>query len=243
MVGIISDIGNYRKLHEDAVGYFENLRIRFYVIADGMGGHNAGEVASNLAIKGLIDYFKRKELTDDFKDELLRGIKKVNEDIYKVSIEKETYKGMGTTVTACVIHKNKMYIGHVGDSSCIIVYKNNKIDKVTKDHSLVQELVDSGSITKEEASNHPNKNIITRALGVSDHVEVDIYEFQLEEIDKVLLCTDGLTNGVSLDDILNYVISNSEEVACEKLVNLSKKNGSKDNISAIVFKGADENDR
>ena len=243
MVGIISDIGNYRELNEDAVGYFENLSIRFYAIADGMGGHNAGEIASNLAIEGLIQYFKREDLTDNLKNELLEGIEKVNKNIYKTSRKKDNYKGMGTTVTACIICKDKMCIGHVGDSSCIIIDKGKNIKKVTKDHSLVQELVDSGSITKEEACNHPNKNIITRALGINERVEVDIYEFQVDKIDRVLLCTDGLTNGVSLQEMLDCVISYSEEVACEKLVDMSKKNGSKDNISVIVFKGADENDR
>ncbi|MDQ0478996.1 protein phosphatase [Hathewaya limosa] len=242
-MGIISDIGNYRKINEDSVGYFEDLNLRFYVVADGMGGHNAGEVASTLAVENVMNYFKQVDTKCDFKGALVNSIDKANKHVYTLSIEKDKYKGMGTTITVCLIYKNKAYIAHVGDSSCIIVKKNKTIEKITKDHSLVQELIDSGSITREEAINHPNKNIITRALGTSENINVDVYEFDVDDVYRILLCTDGLTNVVSLEEILEYTLSYTEEEVCKRLVELSKKNGSKDNISVIVFKGADENDR
>ncbi|MFX0549120.1 Stp1/IreP family PP2C-type Ser/Thr phosphatase [Hathewaya histolytica] len=245
MVGIVSDIGNYRLVNEDAVGYFEDTNLRYYIVADGMGGHNAGEVASNIAVNHTINFIKEASLKNpiEYKDILKKAIEMANTHIYLLSKEKESYCGMGTTVTACLINNNKIYIANVGDSSCIVIKSDSNIEKITKDHSLVQELIDSGSITIEQALRHPNKNIITRALGTNEKVRIDIYEFDNIGFSKIILCSDGLTNGVSLEEILTIVTKYNSEVASKKLVELSKENGSKDNISVIVFEGADKNDR
>lgn len=240
MTSIVSDAGNYRELNEDSVGYFEEDNFRIYVIADGMGGYLAGEVASELAVLGLIKYFKNEENRLDIKLSLVEGIRCVNYSIYKKSLESESYKGMGTTITTCIIYNDIMYVGHVGDSSCIVIYRDMHIEKITKDHSFAQQLLDSGVITEDQANNYYNKNIITRAVGTDSDVTVDLLTIPVKDIYKVILCTDGLTNGLNIKDILETINKNSgnDKEACEKLVNLSKQNGSKDNISIIIFKGA-----
>ncbi|SHJ43632.1 protein phosphatase [Hathewaya proteolytica DSM 3090] len=239
MTGVISDIGNYRNLNEDSVGYFEEEDFRVYAIADGMGGHLAGEVASKLAIDGFLTFFKRKENRMDIASSLEEAIKRVNTLIYEKSLGNEKYNGMGTTITACVISDKMMYVGHVGDSSCMVIYKDMSIAKLTKDHSYAQKLVDCGVITEEEKNKCVNKNIITRAVGTDFDVVVDIMKVNIENIFKVILCSDGLTNGVTPYDILDKAGKMCEIEACKDLVDLSKNNGSKDNISIMIFKGAE----
>lgn len=163
-VGFLSDIGNIREINEDSIGKYENDEFAVYIVADGMGGHNAGDVASKIAVESCIEYIKRNRYLDDMERLLKESIKYANNNIYIKAENSEMLYGMGTTITACIIQNEKVVIANVGDSSCYIVKEEN-IKKITKDHSLVQELVDDGSITEEEAVNHPNKNIITRALG------------------------------------------------------------------------------
>jgi len=145
---------------------------------------------------------------------------------------------MGTTVTACLVQGNKAWVGNVGDSSLFIV-EDNLIYKLTKDHSLVQELVDDGSITEKEALSHPNKNIITRAVGTDDKVEVDLYEVDLtDEVKHIILCTDGLSNEVSKEEIYDMIKSEKDYmIICEKLIALAKDRGARDNISFMIFGG------
>lgn len=143
---------------------------------------------------------------------------------------------MGTTITACIKAKDKIFIANVGDSGCLVIKKDGII-KITKDHSYVQELLDKGSITAEEADNHPYKNIITKALGSKFTAEIDIFEVNLIELIKVILCTDGLSKELNLEEILNIVINNTNQDSCIKLVELSKLRGGKDNISVIIFDG------
>lgn len=244
MVGILSDIGNTRKINEDAVGFYENDIYSIYVIADGMGGHNAGEVASALAIETTLEYVKTEFLQnhENTRDVLINAVKLSNDNIYKLAKSNETLTGMGTTLTACLLKNRQITVANVGDSSCYII-KQNEIIKITKDHSLVQQLIDNGTITAEEAVNHPNKNVITRALGTNRFLEVDIFELADEDVSKIILCTDGLTNEVSPSEICDVVMNNSNDVACEKLIQLSKYKGGRDNISVIVVEGECKNDR
>ncbi|AGK97317.1 Stp1/IreP family PP2C-type Ser/Thr phosphatase [Clostridium pasteurianum] len=240
MVGILSDIGLSRKLNEDYVGTYEDDLKKVYIIADGMGGHNAGEIASKIAVDSTIKYINNLSEFNDPETILCEAIKSANIDIYNKSQENSSMTGMGTTITACLIIKDRLLVANVGDSSCFIV-KPNDIIKITKDHSLVQQLVDSGSITEEEAVNHPNKNIITRALGTNITVDVDLFSIDIKDILKVILCTDGLTNVVSKHEIYDIIIKNNNKDACNQLVELSKMKGSKDNISVIIFEGECEN--
>ena len=242
MVGSLSDIGNVRKINEDFVGFYEDNEFDIYIVADGMGGHNAGEVASKLAVETTISSIKSLENIDDIEKSLTESIKIANKKIFQLSQNSEGLVGMGTTITACLVKDNKMVVANVGDSSCYIM-KHNGISKVTKDHSLVQQLIDEGSITEEEAANHPNKNIITRALGTNLCVEIDTFKIDLSDIKKVILCSDGLSNLVSTDEMYDIILNNNNEEACRRLVDLSKLKGGRDNISVIVFEGECEDDR
>ncbi|NSA93348.1 protein phosphatase [Clostridium acetobutylicum] len=244
MVGMLSDIGTVRKLNEDYVGYYENDDIRFYVVADGMGGHNAGEVASKLAVDSTVKYIKEINNINLYElgDVLSSAIKFANEQIYRKSKASDGLSGMGTTITACLIKDKDAVVANVGDSSCYFI-KRDDIIKITKDHSLVQQLVDNGTITEKEALSHPNKNIITRALGTGEDVDVDIFDVTLNDVSKGILATDGLTNVVDTREIYNIVLENDNMVACQKLIELSKDKGSRDNISVIVFEGECKDDR
>lgn len=237
MVAILTDVGNSRSLNEDFASYIEKDDYSVYVVADGMGGHNAGEVASRMASVGIVEYIYH-HFNDIENEKLLRrAVKKVNLDVFNHSKENEKLNGMGTTITACLTFQDKIQVANVGDSSCFGI-RNNDIVKLTKDHSLVQELVDAGSISEQQASNHPKKNIITRAVGTSSHVDVDIFEMYKDEFDIYMLCTDGLTNEVSRKEILEVIHKSSNlEEACSKLVELAKYRGGKDNITVLLFGG------
>lgn len=245
MLGIISDIGNVREINEDFVDYFYGDKFKLYIVADGMGGHNAGEVASKLAVEKTIEYINWSKEYKDIENLLVDAIKYANKKIFKYAKEKENLRGMGTTITACIVDCcGNMVVANVGDSGCYVLIKEGII-KVTKDHSYVQQLLDEGTITKEEASIHPNKNVITRALGTDLSVKVDTFKLTLKKVCKVLLCTDGLTNYVNeieMHDILLRNEKNNEET-CKQLVELSKLKGGKDNISVILFEGECEYDR
>ncbi|MGM9977593.1 MAG: Stp1/IreP family PP2C-type Ser/Thr phosphatase [Clostridium sp.] len=237
MVAILTDVGKSRSLNEDFASYIEKDDYGIYVVADGMGGHNAGEVASRMASVGIVEYVYN-HFDDVDKNKLLRrAVKKVNTDIFNNSKESERLNGMGTTITACMTFEDKIQIANVGDSSCFGI-KNNYIVKLTKDHSLVQELLDAGSISEQQASKHPKKNIITRAVGTSSHVDVDIFQMDKDEFDIYMLCTDGLTNELSKKEILEIIHKSSDlDEACNKLVELAKYRGGKDNITVLLFGG------
>ncbi|MCB2288406.1 Stp1/IreP family PP2C-type Ser/Thr phosphatase [Clostridium sp. CS001] len=243
MLGILSDVGNVRKTNEDSVGYFEGDDIEIYIVADGMGGHNAGEVASELATKIIIDYIKSNHHGLNMKDVLSEGIKSANKKIYDIARESDLLKGMGTTVTICFKKQNKMVVANVGDSSCYIIDNKRELSKITRDHSLVQQLLDNGTITEEKARNHPNKNIITRALGTNELVEVDLFDVDLTKVIKCVLCTDGLTNDVTYSEMYDIIMENDNDSSCKMLVDLSKSKGGRDNISVIVFEGECRDDR
>lgn len=242
MVGILSDIGNRRELNEDSVGYYEDDIKRIYVIADGVGGHNAGEVASKLAVDTTIDYIKPLKDITDMEIILKDAINYSNRKIYEQSMSDDNLNGMGTTITACLIHNDNLVVANVGDSSCYVIC-DNKIIKVTKDHSLVQQLVDAGSITEQQAVKHPNRNIITRSLGTNIVVEVDTFKLDLNNISKVILCTDGLSDEVRKDEIFQIVMEHNCKEACKRLIEVSKARGARDNISVIVFEGECKDDR
>jgi len=234
MVEVISDIGNYRDINEDYLFYTERDNGKLYVIADGMGGHNAGEVASKMAVDTLINGFKNDFIDDE--DTIRSLIVAANEEIYNLSQSKEDYKGMGTTITACIVRENDITIGNVGDSSLYII-KDKLIKKVTKDNSYVQELLDKGKITIEEAKNHPNKNLITRALGTGSSIQVDIYKLTCNGIKYILLCTDGLSNELEPFEMYDIINNNNLKEACSLLADKAKEKGGRDNISLILVEG------
>ena len=237
MTGIKSDVGIVRELNEDYAMYIEKENFKLYVVADGMGGHNAGEVASKMATEKIISYIEKK-FTDENKEEILkRAVLYANEEVYNFSRNDEKYTGMGTTLTACLITNDFIQIANVGDSSCFGIRKEH-IEKITRDHSLVQELLDLGTINEEEAARHPQKNVITRAIGTKDWVDVDVFKLKPGKFKFLMLCSDGLSNEVSKADIL-AVINEVDNLnsACEKLVNIAKSRGGRDNITVMLFEG------
>lgn len=237
MVGYLSDIGMVRTLNEDYVYYFEEEDYKIYVVADGMGGHNAGEVASKMAAEGIVEFVTLNYNSKNNEEILKEAIEKVNRDIYHYSTQESDLKGMGTTITACFVTQKKVIVANVGDSSCFGI-KGDALVKITKDHSLVQELLDLGTITEDEAYNHPKKNIITRAVGTSDSVEVDIFVIDKDVYNIYLLCSDGLTNEITKDEIMSIVNENERLIdVCPKLVNLAKYKGGRDNITVLLFEG------
>ena len=237
MVGLVSDVGLKRKLNEDSALYLEKEKFKIYVVADGMGGHNAGEVASKMAVENIIKYIDENYSLENEEFLISRAIKSANEEIHKFSETNDNLKGMGTTVTACFVTEKFVYVANVGDSCCM-GFKNGRLKKITKDHSLVQELLDSGTISEIEAVNHPKKNIITRALGTSSDVKVDVFRFDVNKYDSFMLCSDGLTNEVTKDEILEIFNSeNDYTTMADNLVDLAKEKGGRDNITVLLFGG------
>lgn len=237
--GIRTDIGLKRQLNEDncnvLVGY-PGIPTCF-VIADGMGGHKCGEVASKQAVDSVCNLLLKADWENEDIPGMLRDIiTRVNDEIYNFSLLDEATQGMGTTLIITVLKNKKLYIGHVGDSRVYIIRDDN-IEKVTWDHSFIEELVKNGSITRDEAVNHPNKNLITRAVGYELGLQVDTYEIDLKENDIILLCTDGLTNMLLEEEILE-IVKNKEEPqdACDTLIQKANNNGGEDNITVIVGK-------
>ncbi|WP_346869525.1 Stp1/IreP family PP2C-type Ser/Thr phosphatase [Clostridium sp. UBA5119] len=235
LLGIETDVGNKRTFNEDSVGYYEEEDFGIFVIADGMGGHNAGEIASKIAIDTIIEYVINHQKDRSEEEILNEAILSANRKIYRESLLNESCNGMGTTLVGAFVRGNNLTMVNIGDSRGYIL-KDGQLVKVTKDHSLVQELLDNGTITNEEAKNHPNKNVITRALGTNPVVTADYYCLDIRGVYKILLCSDGLTNEVSEEDIFR-VLQGYNGNQCMELINMSKKNGGRDNISIIIFKG------
>lgn len=228
----LTDVGMKRHNNEDS--YIVNEANSIYIVADGMGGHNAGEIASLEACRIIESYILHNE---GYIDDILRdAVVKANRDIFVRAAENSSLQGMGTTIDACVIKENILHIAHVGDSRVYILSKDG-IRKVTRDHSVVGMMLEEGTITEEEAKNHPQRNYITRAVGSTITVEVDIVSEELHDGEWVLMCTDGLTNMVS-KEVLHSVITLAESVqsGAEELVRRAKENGGDDNITAILLR-------
>ena len=233
----ITDTGITRDMNQDyyfssdtPVGNLPNL----YIVADGMGGHKAGDYASRYTIERIVASVMRSGLQEPVA--ILKGaIRKANELLVDESKEDESKRGMGTTVVIATIMEDKMIVANVGDSRLYVV--GSSMRQVTRDHSLVNEMVRLGEINAAEARIHPDKNIITRAIGASATVEADFFEIDLEKDSQILMCTDGLTNMVRDEEI--FRIMNGEETLEEKaeiLVKTANANGGRDNITVMIIK-------
>lgn len=230
--------GMQRKNNEDSIYVGnENMPVKnIFIVADGMGGHNAGEVASGHAIEKFVEYVKDNYDSENILDVLLEGVIAANKAVYEEAVNNENENGMGTTFTCACIENEKLYAVHVGDSR-IYILKNNKLQQITNDHSFVMEMVKQGRITLEEARVHPKRNVITRAVGTEETVDVDTIIKDLGEDDVVLICSDGLS-GMMCDEDIEKIINENEDVCqcVEKLVEKANENGGKDNISAIIIR-------
>ena len=240
----ISDTGKVRTHNEDSVIIIQNKSGEYLlVVADGMGGHKAGEIASSIVVNGLTDKFKNLESIGE-KQEAVNWIREnvstLNDAIFKYTDEFEESKGMGTTLVLAIVTDDYILFGNVGDSSGFVI-KKGSLYKVTKDHTLVNLLVETGELTKEEAENHPRKNVLMRALGANNPVDIDIFDVE-RDCDGVLLCSDGLTNMLSISQIEKVLDSDlTLEEKIVKLIRKSNLRGGTDNVSiACLEKDGEE---
>lgn len=236
----ITDAGKIRDHNEDNVIILSNDNEEYILaVADGMGGHKAGEVASAIAINHLTEEFYRLDTIGDKEtaiDWLRNIVTEINNKIFDYTKENPDSKGMGTTLVCAIQTKNYLLYGNIGDSSGFAI-KNNKMHKVTKDHTLVNLLVSTGELTEEEAKYHPRKNVLMRALGANNPIDIDIFDVGDSKISGIFLCSDGLTNMLTIEQIEKVL--NSELTVEEAVIKLIKKanaRGGKDNISIAYLK-------
>ncbi len=236
-----TDRGLVRETNEDSFNVIPGSQEAPYVfiVADGMGGHNCGEIASRTAVEYISDYFAQNAGSymnaEDSGFALKKLVEAANQEVWEKSLETPETNGMGTTLTMAVIVDKTVTIAHVGDSRLYLA-RSGEMRKVTDDHSYIEELVRKGSLTREEAEKHPGKNIITRAIGSSPELEVDILSLTMEADDMMVLCTDGLTNMLCEDEIFETAGNNQPEAACEQLIEAAKKHGGEDNVTVIIIK-------
>ncbi len=234
-----TDVGKAREMNQDYYLIPESENdIQLYILADGMGGYNGGEVASKLAVDSAKGYFENhfsqiKHEKEAIIELIKECIEYANKIVYEKSKTAEELQGMGTTLDICFIYNNKVYIGHVGDSRIYRLREKGE-RKLTKDHSYVQQLVEDGKITRQEANHHPKKNMLTKALGCTSCVEPDVRIRNIEENDILVMCSDGLTNMLEEEDIYQ-IIRQNPKTAPEKLVQLANEAGGYDNITIITI--------
>ena len=242
-----SDRGLERDQNEDTFALSDELGI--YVVADGMGGHSGGKVASEIAVNTVIEFLARYIHDRDFtwpfrlnahlseeENVLYAAIKWANRQVFNYSTHKKEYAGMGTTIVALYVRENKAVIGNVGDSRCYLL-RNEEFTQLTTDHTWVNEQLKRNIISAEEARQHRWRNVITRALGNKRKVDIDIIEKEIQPGDTFLLCSDGLTNVISDDEIKRVLVSNQDKVkqSCEQLIRMAREHGGPDNITVIVL--------
>lgn len=239
----ITDIGRERSANEDYISLPKTAEdLQIFILADGMGGANAGEIASVEAVKASKRYFEEnigKTLLSDpyeIRELINNTVLEANKRVIELSNTVPEYKGMGTTLIVLFVFKNKVFIGHVGDSRVYRIRKNI-IRQLTKDHSFVQELVNSGTITKQEAQNHPQKNILTKVIGYEEDVMPDIITKGFLRDDVILICSDGLTNMLDNSQIYEIITKNAfdNQNMSKELVDRANEAGGLDNISVITI--------
>lgn len=232
----ITDIGKKRKLNQDyvytsekPVGNLPNV----FIVADGMGGHNAGDYASKYTVETIV-----REIEGSFEvnpEKILgKAIETANERVIELSKENENLEGMGTTVVVATCMGKYLRVANVGDSRLYVI--GEKITQITKDHSLVEEMIRMGGIDREAARNHPDKNIITRAIGATDNVKIDFFNVELKQGDIILMCSDGLTNMLE-DEEIRMILNGQRDIVekAEELVKSANNNGGKDNIAVVLI--------
>ena len=234
-----TDVGKSREINQDAyIARILEGGAALAVVCDGMGGANAGNVASAQAAKIIYEYVLRSWQPNMsaslIKNLLCSAVMSANVEVFDAASKNEELKGMGTTVVAVIATKTAFHIVHVGDSRAYLV-RDNTLSQITTDHSIVQRMIESGQITADEAKSDPRKNIITRALGVDENLNVDYNELDCSEKDMLLICTDGLSNMLSSEEILEVVSSTPCENATAQLVSAANDGGGSDNITAVLI--------
>ena len=233
----ITDVGRIRSINQDyvfasdtPVGKLPNL----FVVADGMGGHNAGDRASSYAVEVFLRSVRWERDKNPIRI-IRRSIEKANTKVLEEAKSKEKYQGMGTTMVVATIVKDILYVANVGDSRLYLI--GDTIRQITRDHSLVEEMIRAGGITREEGRYHPDKNVITRAIGVEERVAIDFFDVQMKKDDTLLLCTDGLSNMLTDKEIERIIKEESSlRMAGKRLVEAANRNGGSDNITALLVR-------
>ena len=234
-----TDIGLVRKDNQDSSAYSViSSDCAWAVVCDGMGGAKGGKTASSAAVQYICEFIAR-EYKDDMDEEalsdtLVSAVDGANLAVYKMAMENSELAGMGTTCDLVFVRKGIAHVVHVGDSRTYSI-RDGKILQITEDHSLVQEMVRRGELTQEQAMKHPNKNLITRALGVAHEVHIDYIEAEFNEGDVLLICSDGLSNFVSKADMVRTAQENKGELMIDTLVEIAKRHGGLDNITVTVI--------
>tara|TARA_B110000467_G_scaffold48120_1_gene44118 strand:+ start:685 stop:1533 length:849 start_codon:yes stop_codon:yes gene_type:complete len=243
-IGMITDIGKVRKIDEDSILAAdlsfginsESEKFLLLAVADGMGGAAKGEEASKIALNALTKTIIPELFgTLSFTELLENGIKNANQEILDYTTKNPESSGMGTTTVCAVVKGNNIHLANVGDSRAYVI-SNDEIRRVTKDHSYVQALIDEGQITEEEAREHPQKNVITKAVGIMESVEPDTMKLTLDTDESLLLCCDGVIAHLTDEDIHKIICNaNDPQNACQQIVDLANKRGGSDNISLIIL--------
>jgi serine/threonine protein phosphatase PrpC len=245
----LSDVGRKRKTNEDSFHIDPGRGL--FIVADGMGGHAAGEVASRLAVDTIQEFLLMSDADSEitwpfeFDENLSAGGNRIqaaihlaNREIVRHMQAQEDTRGMGTTVVTAVVADDSCFIGHVGDSRAYLI-RNGTIQQLTRDHTFVNEQVERGFMSRAEAERHPARNILTRAVGSTEDLHVDLVETKLVEGDRILLCSDGLSSMVEDEAILRTLQEHPDlEDACRSLVDLANENGGWDNVTAVLFRAS-----
>ena len=240
----ITDVGERRAHNED--NFLVNDELQLFVVCDGMGGHAGGEIASAIAVHTLeeafssIDWEQRIKSSEEDAEEIaaeqLRfAVRLAGKRVHEIAQKEPKYQGMGTTCLAAFVDRAHAYIAHVGDSRGYLI-RGSRIEQLTEDHSLVNERIRAGLLTPEEAKNHKLKNIITRSLGFFEDVEIDVQSVVLRKNDRILLCSDGLSNLVDPHEMAEPVLSMSLQDAARKLIHLACERGGDDNITVVLIR-------
>lgn len=236
--GFKTDTGKVRNVNQDA--FFVMPDERFFLVADGVGGHNNGELASRTVMSDIAEYVKGDPLSADADDNSVidyfrRLIGSANAHIYKMA-RQNSPGGMATTLVALFVGEKKAYVANVGDSRLYLV-RNGSIRQITEDHTYVNKLIKEGIITKEQARTHPDKNMITRAIGAESEVRPDFFDFEIQENDILVLCTDGLYNEIGDQELCEALVSAKDmRTVCSSLVEQANSRGGADNITVVSVK-------
>lgn len=238
-IGFKSNAGVVREKNEDACFVIPSHDV--YVVADGVGGNNAGEIASRTAVQGVAEYVMERPLEDCETDEeicsyFIDCLARVNEEVYRLGHQHRANRGMATTAVIACLRNGKAYIANVGDSRAYLM-RAGTLEKLTEDHTYVNELLKSGVITEEEAETHMQRNVITRAVGAEPFVKSDFYRIPVEEGDILMLCSDGLYGEVE-EQLLTEILTRDESMTdiCQMLVDAAIENGGRDNITVVCLK-------
>ncbi len=233
--GACNDQGKIRTSNEDQ--YLANAQKKIFLVADGMGGHAAGEVASQMAASTIEESLSKSELSTDPEAILQQAVQDANIRVYNAQRNHPEYRGMGSTLTILTFLENRYYIAHVGDSRAYL-FRNGNITQVTRDHSVVWQLYEENLIAKEDLSRHPRKNLITRSIGTQPQVEADIQGNQVFENDIFLLCSDGLTDVLSDMQIQQFLTMNGKtpQEISEMLIEAANAGGGPDNITVVIVR-------